>query len=164
MAKTFLLNYLILLFSFILASCGSKVQTPTMVALSPLTSVTPALMNTSLRTATPTFVPITPEPTATLLFRAKRILSQDYGQTLILFIGDTFMLSRFAGDDNPLTIDNQHVLQAIKNTSASSVVLKAVGIGKARVSSLIVIPCPNAPMGCQPPWDFTYVNVTVVDH
>jgi hypothetical protein len=135
-----------------------------MVSLSPLTSVTPAVLNTSLRTVTPTFVPITPEPTATPLFRAKRILSQDYGQNLTLFIGDTFLLSRFASDDSPLTIDNQHALLAINNTSTASVMLKAVGIGKARVSSLIIVPCPTAPVGCQPPWDYTYVNVTVIDH
>ena len=168
MAKAFLLRYLVLMFSLILVSCGSKGQTPTMGSLSPLTSDTPALLSTSLRTATPTatatptFVPITPEPTATSLFRANRILSQDYGQDLTLFIGDTFILSRFAGDDSPLTIDNQNVLQATNNTSALSVMLKAVGIGQARVSSLIIFPCPPG-ASCQPPWDYTYVYVTVVE-
>jgi hypothetical protein len=162
-AKAFLLHYLALMFSLILVSCGSTVQTPTMGSLSLLTSETPALLSTSLRTATPTFVPITPEPTATSLFRAKRISSLDYGQTLTLFIGDTFLLSRFAGDDSPLTIDNQDVLQATNNTSALSVTLKAVGIGQARVSSLIIFPCPTA-ASCQPPWDYTYIYVTVVDH
>ncbi len=131
---------------------------------SSLTSVTPGLLNAVPRTATPTFIPITPEPTATALFRAKRVLAQDYGQNLTLFIGDTFTLSRLAGDDGPLTIDNQHVLQPINNTSGSSVILKAIGIGETRVSSLLLIPCPNAPMGCEPPQDYTYLNVIVVAH
>ena len=163
MAKAFLLQYLVLMFSLILASCESIVQAPTIGSLPQLPSETPALLVTSLRTATPTFVPITPEPTSTPLFRAKRILSQDYGQYLTLFIGDTFILSRFADDDSPLAIDNQDVLQATNNMSASSVMLKAVGIGEARVSSLIIFPCPPG-ASCQPPWDYTYVYVTVVGH
>ena len=81
-----------------------------------------------------------------------------------MFIGDTFVLYRFAGDDSPLTIDNQDVLQATSDASGSAVMLKAVGTGKARVSSTITFPCPNAPVGCEPPWDYTYVNVTVLDH
>ncbi len=161
MAKTFPLNCLALLLFLGLASCQGEVQVSTRVPSS-LTAVTPGLLNAVPRTATPTFMPITPEPTATALFRAKRVSAQDYGQNLTLFIGDTFTLSRLAGDDGPLTIDNQHVLQPLNNPRDSSVILKAIGIGKARVSSLIIIPCPNAPMGCAPPQNYLYLNVTVV--
>ena len=164
MAKTLRLHYLVLIFSLILVGCGSIVQTPTIESIPQLSSETPALLSTSLRTATPTFVPFPPEPTATLLFRAKRIGSQDYGQHLTLFIGDTFILDRLVGDASPLTIDNQDVFQATTNPSGSSITVKAVGIGQARVSSIITFPCPDAPVGCEPPQDFTYVNVTVIDH
>lgn len=154
------LKYGLLIACLLLTSCGGILQTatPERLSLSTLETQNP---NAVLRTATPTVIPITFAPTATALFRSTEILMKDYGQHLTLFIGDTFTLERLAVDNSPLTIDNQHILKILTDPNATSVELQAVGLGDARVSSLIVYPCPDAP-NCQPPVDYTYLLVTVV--
>jgi hypothetical protein len=151
----------LLIFSLVLTSCGRVVQTYLSATLSLSTLATQGSTDILSRTATPTFKPITPEPTATPLFRATEILLKDYGRHLTLFIGDKFMLYRLAVDNSPLAIDNPGVLQVLTDPNASSVTLQAIRLGNARVSSFITYPCPDVPH-CQPPLDYTYVTVTVV--
>ncbi len=158
-------NYLLLIASLVLNSCDVKPRTFTVVPPPILpTPVTPGPFDAIFRTATPTFAPITPEPTVTPLFRAAEIRSTDYGQHLIVFVGDTFLLFRLPSDHSPLILDNENVLMATSDKNASPVMLQAVGIGDTRVSSWITISCANSPVGCQPPLNYTYVSVTVVDH
>lgn len=129
----------------------------------PPTPSVPSSTDNIQATVTPTFVPITPEPTVTPLFRAAKIAFDDYGQHLTLWVGDSFVLYRFAEDERPLAIDNPSVLQVIDNPNITMVTLKAIGVGEARVSSLIIIPCTHVGPGCKPPMDYTYVIVNVVN-
>ncbi len=115
-------------------------------------------------TATPTFLPITPEPTPTPLFRSREILPNDYGQHLTLWVGDSFLLFRDPSDTNPLDIDNPRVLQISGNPQAAAVTLVAAATGEARVTETIVYPCPNAPFGCPPPMNRLILWVTIADH
>ncbi len=156
--KLLALLYLVCLF---LPSCISSPSTVPSFAAS--TIEIKMSTNTAQRTATPTFRPITAEPTFTPLYREKEIATQDYGQQLILFIGDKFTIFRSADDQGPLAIDNPDVLRAITDNTASSVVLQAVGLGHARVSYLFLFPCPTPPH-CQPPANHTYLLVTVINH
>ena len=162
MPRIWFFKSLLFIFSFVLTSCGRGAQAPARVRTSSVPAQGSANMTPG--TATPTFANITSVATVTPLFRVGIITSKDYGQHLTLFIGDAFLLRRLVGDNGLLTIDNQHALRGVSDQHAMSVTLQAVGIGNARVSSLIVLPCPNAPVGCQPPMDYTYVNVTVVGH
>ena len=158
------LSLLSVMLLVVLAGCGNAAQAKTSPPPSTPTISTQGVTNNAGRTATPAFVPITPAPTLTPLFRVTEISFDDYGQHLTLFVGDIFILHRFAYDERPLTIDNPNVLQTTNDPGANVVTLKAIRIGKARISSLLIIPCPTAPRGCQPPWDYTYVSVNVVEH
>jgi hypothetical protein len=126
----------------------------------------PSPTKNASRTVTPTFRPTTPEPTNTPLYRATRIDAKDYylntGQHLILLPGDTFTLYRLEDDDGELAIDNPGVLQVLDDPTGHIVRLKGIGIGEAFVSSFVVFPCPPGG-GCEPPWDFTYVWLTVMN-
>ncbi len=165
MTRNLRLNSLFLMFFLAVNGCRVKPPVYTVVPLLDTpTPVPPAILNATPRTSTPTFAPITPEPTETALYRVTEILSKDYGQHLTLFVGDTLLLLRLPGDHSPLIIDNIHVLQALGDEKASSVLLRAVGTGNTLVSSWITAPCPNSPVGCQPPMNFIYVDVTVIDH
>lgn len=135
-------------------------STITILPLSTPQNLTRTDISNNKSTATPTYKPVTPEPTITPLFRATEITVDDYGQRLSLFVGDVFELQRYDYDHSPLIIDNPQVLQIINDPTAETVVMKAIGIGVARVSSILLFPCPNTGK-CQPPWDYTYVNILV---
>ncbi len=115
-------------------------------------------------TATPTFAPRTPEPTRTPLYRATVITSADYGQTLQLFVGDIFEIEKVSGDNLPTTIGDTQVLQFLPSASDATSRkerYKAIAPGTATLSSIVSVPCPNRPIGCQPPISFIYVTVDV---
>jgi len=115
-------------------------------------------------TSTPTFVPITPEPTRTPLSRATKITATDYGQTLELVVGDTFGLEKMPGDNSPTTIGDVRVLQKLPVASGADSGqerYKAIAPGMTALSSIVSVPCPHAPVGCEPPINFIYVTVSV---
>jgi len=107
--------------------------------------------------------PSTPTPTIPKmpLMRVPAISAAEYGRQLNLLVGDTFVLYRIKGDREPLNIDFPQVLQAEGDLKASAVVLKAVGVGTARVGTLIDYPCPATATDCRPPDPFLYVQVIV---
>jgi hypothetical protein len=120
---------------------------------------------TAFRTATPTWwIAITPEPTATPLFRVSRIHGR-YGQNLVLYVGDTFILDNLEDSISPVTFD-QSVLQRISDPAddfTKPIELRAIKPGLTEISTIVVPPCPHAPVGCQPPDTVILVVVDVIE-
>ena len=118
-------------------------------------------------TATPTWFPVTPEPTPTPLFRAREITSADYGQSLTLYVSDEVILHWLPEGTQPLTIENPNVVQISGDPAVNPLTLVAVGAGTARISSIVAVPCPTSDSPvvahCRPPQDLVYVTVTVIE-
>ena len=138
---------------------------PTILVLS--TSSCQKQSQLEINTATPTFGVRTPEPTATPLFRANRV-SGYYGQTLILHIGDTFILDDLLEDAiEPISFD-RNILQLISDPTGKITgpkMFRAVKPGITEINTMIQSPCPLEPMpvGCAPPSNETLVVVHVYD-
>ncbi len=118
--------------------------------------------STSFRTATPTWRDITPEPTATPLFRASRI-SGHYGESLILYVGDLFTLDNLQDATTPVTYD-QNILQLVAGSLEDHTgpkTFRAIKTGVTKITTIVIAPCPNAPIGCQPPQQEILMFVSV---
>ncbi len=115
-------------------------------------------------TPTPTFRVIIPEHTVTPLIRANRIIGS-YGQSLILYTGDSFTLDNLEDSIAPVLYD-QSVLQLISNIDGNFTepkMFRAIKPGITKITTTVVPPCPNKPIGCQPPRVETLVVVYVYD-
>jgi len=139
------------------------------LALSVLEACTMPVSRATLFAVTPTLAsfpfPATATPTTARapLTNAAEISQRDYGKQLIVSVGQTFVLHRAKDDEEPLNIDNSQVLLAESDPQGDAVTLRAIGVGDARVSTLIVYPCDAAYDNCKPPDPFTYIRVKVVN-
>ena len=136
------------------------------ICLAVLVSCAPASqLFPPVRTATPNFSSRTPEPTRTPLKRATRITDADYGQTLQIFIGDTFVLEKPPSLSNlQIAIGDTRVLKLISigsEINSEQAEFEAIAPGESTLSAYVNIPCPHAPVGCQPPMDYIFVTVKV---
>jgi hypothetical protein len=134
---------------FILTACNMPVPIFTLPSATPVGRTIP--------------FPSTPTPTSFRppLTRLGDISAAEYGRQLNVLVGDTFVLHRLKGDRESLNVEFPQVLQAEGDLKAAAVVLKAVGVGTTRVSTLIDYPCPAAAKDCRPPDPFLYLQVTV---
>jgi hypothetical protein len=126
------------------------------------------VISTSAATAIQGSIPfpatLTPTLSWPLLVRPAEITKANYGSQVTLFVGDSFVLQRIEDDFEPLNIDSEQVLQAQGDLRASTVVLKAMDVGTARLSTLLQVPCPSDPHNCYSPEPFTYHQVTVAGY
>lgn len=114
-------------------------------------------------TPTPSWVVRTHAPTPTPLFRKAKITYDDYGQTLTMYVGDTFTIDIPADILQPVAFDTQILQQVIDPTLALSnqQKYKAIHAGNTTMSVEVDYPCHNAPIGCSGPFNQTMIEVNV---
>lgn len=115
-------------------------------------------------TATPTFRPITPPATPTVLWRVSRITPDNFSRELYLLVGDTFVIEV---PDNFAHIDvgERDVLQCSPTLSATNphqAQCQAIGVGTAHIVATVVYPCTGGAVPtCYPPKGIPILTVHV---
>lgn len=159
-----ILLLIIIAFHTFLAGCqSSDARNPGLPT--PNLSATVAFKTRRSATPTqPTLAPtyFTPAPTITPLLGSGHIITPtEYNQTLILEVGETFILEKLSADTR-FVVDKHGVIEQIsgpEDPTQGDQEYRATAPGTIYFTFTVPYPCPNAPMGCQPPLMFTLVVI-----